>query len=208
MKEWTRPADRVIGHVVASPPIKLNKGDYTEDWAVIEFDSTKVEADELAKHINVIDLASTRLSHYTFMQKMYGYHDPPANYQGLDHLLRLEGTIPVNDMYSGPIKVLKRGAATDLTIGRANNIESYTRSYFKDGERISREWAILPYDFDSGAFSAPGDSGAAVVDGRGRIGGLVTGGCQDITYATPVDFLLKCMAEHGLHCPYIMSSNQ
>jgi hypothetical protein len=59
--------------------------------------------------------------------------------------------------------------------------------YFdKEGE-ISKEWAILPRDSKSGVFSA---EGAVIIDGRGRIGGLLTGGTgvtdsTDITFATP-----------------------
>ena len=83
-----------------------------------------------------------------------------------------------------------------------NNIFSYTRIYF--GGRytgVSKEWAILPYDNKSGAFSAKGDSGAVVVDGAGRIGGLLTGGSgptdsTDVTYVTPIDFVLKAIRSH------------
>jgi len=52
-----------------------------------------------------------------------------------------------------------------------------------------------------------GDSGAVFVDGRGRIGDLLTGGAGvmhslDITYATPISFL-KRMQENGLHRPNV-----
>jgi hypothetical protein len=71
--------------------------------------------------------------------------------------------------------VIKRGRTTSLTVGRANNVFSFTRRYFGDS-RVSKEWAILPFDSKSGAFSEKGDSGSVVVDGAGRIGGLLTGG--------------------------------
>ena len=95
--------------------------------------------------------------------------------------------------------VLKRGRVTGLTVGRANNIRSYTRNYFDGNEpEVSKEWAILPFDNKSGPFSARGDSGSVIVDGGGRIGGLLTGGAgttlsSDVTYATPIDFVLKCI---------------
>ena len=73
--------------------------------------------------------------------------------------------------------VIKNGSATGVTIGRANSVMSYVRESLDDGSyQTSKEWAILPYDTKSGAFSAPGDSGAVIVDGYGRVGGLLTGG--------------------------------
>jgi hypothetical protein len=64
------------------------------------------------------------------------------------------------------------------------------------------EWAILPYDNKSGPFSAPGDSGSVIVDGLGRMGGLLTGGAgiadsYDITYATPISFLMQSIKANG-----------
>jgi hypothetical protein len=63
------------------------------------------------------------------------------------------------------------------------------------------QWAILPYDHKSGAFSAPGDSGAVIVDDKGRIGGLLTGGAgqresTDVTYASPFYWLLQRIKSH------------
>jgi hypothetical protein len=93
--------------------------------------------------------------------------------------------------------VLKRGRSTGLTRGRANNIISYTRNYSGELEaQDSKEWAILPYNNKSGRFPNPGDSGSAIVDGTGRIGGLLTGGSgttttSDVTYATPISFVMQ-----------------
>jgi hypothetical protein len=92
--------------------------------------------------------------------------------------------------------VIKRGLKTGLTVGRANNIISYTRKYFEGiPPKDSKEWSIVGYD-KSRAFSEKGDSGAAIVDGQGRIGGLLTGGAGiktslDITYATPISFIMN-----------------
>ncbi|KAG9312653.1 hypothetical protein JVU11DRAFT_7069 [Chiua virens] len=140
-----------------------------------------------------------------------------------DRLLHLRGTIPENELaYPTDLDidnehnmvVLKRGLTTGLTFGRGNNIRSVTRYYFSNnpGEEFSWEWAIPPYDSKSSGFSSAGDSGSIVVDGRGRIGGLLTGGTRgdavfrpscDITYATPITFLLDRMAMHGIHRPNI-----
>ena len=104
--------------------------------------------------------------------------------------------------------VLKYGGATNLTIGRANNFASYARHYFKDDKGTefsgtSKEWPILSYYPSHQPFSAPGDSGSVIVDDCGRIGGLLTGGAGDesnldITYATPIDFILERMQFYGL----------
>lgn len=84
---------------------------------------------------------------------------------------------------------------------------SFVREYLPDGaHRTSKEWAILPYNEQdepygraqgrSQDFAEPGDSGAVIVDGQGRVGGLLTGGAGseegwDITYATPLSVLYK-----------------
>ena len=91
--------------------------------------------------------------------------------------------------------VIKRGLTTLTTIGRATGFFSYAREYFANQtRRDSIEWAILPYDNDSGAFSKGGDSGSIIASATGEFGGLLTGGSgktesSDITYATPIFWL-------------------
>jgi hypothetical protein len=86
--------------------------------------------------------------------------------------------------------VVKNGLTTGTTIGRANGLESFTRVYTDYGiEHTSIETAILPYDKQRGPFSAPGDSGAIILDRAGRIVTLLTGGGgttdeTDVTYGT------------------------
>lgn len=102
--------------------------------------------------------------------------------------------------------VIKNGRATGVTIGRSTGIFSYVRKYSKNSApQTSMEWAILPYDTNSGVFSALGDSGSVIADGLGRIGGLLTGGTGnparmdklDITYATPFFWLLPRIKANG-----------
>ncbi|TFK57832.1 hypothetical protein BDN72DRAFT_732118, partial [Pluteus cervinus] len=101
-------------------------------------------------------------------------------------LLRLKGTIPDEEMCHPPVldqngkptlMVIKHSGATGLTVGRANDVHSCVRNYYGDGAtNYSMEWPILPFDNSwARAFAAPGDSGAAVVDGSGRIGGIIVG---------------------------------
>ena len=70
--------------------------------------------------------------------------------------------------------------------------------------RPAPEFAALPFNSKSGPFSDKGDSGSVIIDGLGRIGGLITSGAgrkgsPDVTYATPINFLLKRMQERGLN---------
>ena len=87
--------------------------------------------------------------------------------------------------------VIKNGKSTGITIGRGTGIESFVREYHDYGiKSTSTEIAIYPYKHKDGAFSSPGDSGSIVVNGLGRIVGLLTGGSgttdsTDVTYVTP-----------------------
>ncbi|KAK0218117.1 hypothetical protein IW262DRAFT_1117502 [Armillaria fumosa] len=214
---WATPENRVLGHVILSPPMSSSEG-YTEDWAVIEIDASKVDASNFRG--NAVDLG-TRIPQYEFIRMM----DPtPQNARTftypIDRLLRLKGTIPDEEMRhptalgqnNDPcLMVMKRGNTTGLTVGRANDICSYARyCYNGDIAETSKEWAILPFDSKSGAFSDKGDSGSVIVDSQGRIGGLLTGGTVgvmpsfDLTYATPISFLLKRMQDNKLHEPNVI----
>jgi hypothetical protein len=130
----------------------------------------------------------------------------------LHRLLKLQDPIPEDVLHNPDILnqdgnpclfVIKNGNSTGVTIGRATGIFSYVREYFNNGtHQTSMEWAILPYDQKSGVFSGPGDSGSIIVDSRGRIGGLLTGGAgktedSDITYATPFFWLFSRIKNNG-----------
>jgi hypothetical protein len=101
--------------------------------------------------------------------------------------------------------VVKNGNATGTTIGRANGIFSIVRDYFNDMSinQTSMEWGIINYDSKSDSvFSEPGDSGSAIADIRGRIGGMLTGSSGkmescDMTYATPFWWLLGRIRANG-----------
>jgi len=100
--------------------------------------------------------------------------------------------------------VLKKGNASDLTVGRLNTIRTFVREYFegKPGE-MSKEMSVLPRNSKSGTFSHRGDSGSVVIDGNGRVCGIVTGGdgttdVSDCTYVTSINFLIKRLADYGI----------
>lgn len=118
----------------------------------------------------------------------------------LDGLMQLKDIVTESELcnptmhdanYEPCILVVKNGSTTGVTLGRATGIESFVREYLDNGSRTtSMEIAIYPYSQQNGAFSAPGDSGAVIADGNGRIVGILTGGSGkadsfDVTYATP-----------------------
>lgn len=192
--------------MIFSPPITIGADteQYTRDVAVIEIDSSKIDSSKFAS--NTIDLGS-KYPPNVLRRMMYPNPKTRHNFNmPRDRLLKLRGTIKDDEMRrpttydenDNPcIMVLKRGRTTGLTVGRANNIFSYTRIYFdRTYTGVSKEWAVMPFNKNSGPFSDKGDSGSVVVDAMGRIGGLLTGGSgitdrTDVTYVTPITFVLK-----------------
>jgi hypothetical protein len=212
VSKWANPAERILGHVVLAPPLNFSVGPlgFIQDIAIIEVDQAKIDATNFRG--NVIDLG-TEINSAEFAFRMYPDARSRTHFKyPTDRLLKLSDTISIDEMRHPQvvdedgekcIMVLKNGGNTGRTIGRANTIFSYTRHHFENSPGIiSKEWAILPVDRKSGPFSAPGDSGSVIVDGRGRFGGLLTGGSgatetPDITYATPISIVLECLGDFG-----------
>ncbi|KAI0317534.1 hypothetical protein OF83DRAFT_1171921 [Amylostereum chailletii] len=212
-RDWQNEGNRVIGHVVSSPPISFNVGDdgYTEDWAVVQIHPTKIA--KLNFIGNAIDLGSVDVDVLTSWMYPHAANSNPFNYPG-DRLLRFSGTVSDEEMRSPPpgtkdqdndpvIMVLKNGNTSGLTVGCLNDIRSFVRQYFKGQPGVmSKEVAVLPRTSKSGAFSAPGDSGSVVIDGKGRVCGILTGGdgatdVSDVTFVTSINFLLTRLGERG-----------
>jgi hypothetical protein len=202
-ENWATESSRILGHVIFSPPIvpSADTEHYTQDIAVIEIDTSKIDPSHFRG--NVIDLG-TKFSPETLTAMMHPNPENSDNFEfPTDRLLSVQGIIKGEELRKPTvydengnrcIMVLKRGRTTGLTVGRANNIMSYTRRHFRD--QTSKQWAILPFDQKSGPFSDKGDSGSIVVDGAGRIGGIITGAgglgdSCDVTYATPIEFVMK-----------------
>ena len=186
-KDWMKREDRILGYVVLSPPIGTGVGEegFTEDWAVVKVDDSKLDATNFVG--NVIDLGTT-IPADELTAWMYPHPANPTSFKyPPSRLLKFSGIIPDVEMwkpssrtldhYNDPcimVICIKRGNASDLTVGRLNGIRSFTRVYFKNQPgQVSKEVAILPRNFKSGAFSQPGDSGSAVVDGKWRLAGLL-----------------------------------
>ncbi|KAJ3006057.1 hypothetical protein HKX48_000328 [Thoreauomyces humboldtii] len=209
--EWGDPGARVLGDVCYAPPIVTGAGaeKYTQDFAVIQIHPDKLNHCNFDRG-NVMDLGNA-ISPEEFTRRMYPNATSPFAFP-TDRLLPIRGTIPIQELRN-PLSrdrnddpclpVIKNGHKTGVTIGLANNICSYSRGYYHHVTKkplcetqTSKEWAILPWDHHSGAFSASGDSGSTVVDGRGRVGGVLTGGAGltdslDITYVTPFEVVME-----------------
>lgn len=121
------------------------------------------------------------------MKKMYPHAETRAKFKypsgGLMQLrsivtydeLRLPTMLDANG--EACLIVVKNGATTGVTLGRATGIESFVREY-KDNaiHSTSRAIAVYSYSNRDGAFSAPGDSGSVVGDANYGIVGMITGG--------------------------------
>lgn len=132
-----------------------------------------------------------------------------------DEMMSLEGTIPLPEMLVVPIShellamkddehclvVMKRGRTMGLTVGIALDMRTMHRTSPGDEVVESLEWTIIHRNmkrYDPSRplerlFSAEGDSGPAIFDPEGRVGGLLTGGTgsngrkkfgPDMAYAT------------------------
>ncbi|PWW76363.1 hypothetical protein C7212DRAFT_351499 [Tuber magnatum] len=196
----TTPDQRVIGFVLHSEKIEVSAKPhgFTKDWALIELYNTKIDWSTFKGNKVYI---GGNLSIADFRNTMFPQVADQADYrypQG--GLLQAYGVVQDDEMRDPQhldvhnercLLVVKNGLTTGTTVGRANGLESFTRTYDQYGIRdTSIEIAVLAYDKTRGKFSAPGDSGSIVLARDGRIVGILTGGAgptdeTDITYLTP-----------------------
>ncbi|KAG8774655.1 hypothetical protein FRC12_001884, partial [Ceratobasidium sp. 428] len=212
-RDWATPADRTIGHIVFSPRLDFGVGPdrYIEDWAVVEIDRSRIDNTNFIG--NCIDLGtSIAVEEFTSWMCPHPTNPPSFKYPG-NRLLKFSDTIPDGYWMGEPgkktlnhdpvIMVIKRGGTSGLTVGRLNSIRSVIRYYFKgQPSQPTREVAVYPRGSWSGPFSEPGDSGSVVIDGNGRVTGILTGGAGatellDCTYVTSINFLVKRLQERG-----------
>ncbi|KAI1793524.1 hypothetical protein LXA43DRAFT_971863 [Ganoderma leucocontextum] len=196
LQSWAEVENRVIGH----------------DWAVVEILPSMIS--KLNFIGNAIDLGSIKVDELTAWMYPHNANPHSFEYPG-DRLLRFFGTVSDAEMYQpNPktmdqdnepvIMVLKNGNTTNLTVGRLNTIRAFTRPYFKgEPDEMSKEIAVLPRTSKSGPFSDRGDSGSVVVDGKGRVCGILTGGdgATDVslcTFVTSINFIIKRLHVYGI----------
>lgn len=203
--EWASPEGRILGHVSFSPSLEFGWGEdeYTRDFALIEVDASKINGTNFTG--NMIDLG-TKISPYKLTEMMCPDVENSHSFEyPVDGFLKVSGTIPQDEIRRPPslkenrenfLMVMKHGIASGLTVGRASGLRSVVHNYLKGGiSKRTMEWAILQYDTNSGPFSVCGDSGACVVDGGGRLGGIITSGAgqadgTDVTYASSINSIM------------------
>ncbi|KAJ3724143.1 hypothetical protein DFJ43DRAFT_1226334 [Lentinula guzmanii] len=196
-KNWCKAKDRVIGFVRWAPSIGVGVAPhrYTRDLCVIELDKKKFRS----LIGNVLSLGP-EMSESKLKSLIYERVDVPSDFKYPDNgLLVLQGMLTA-DQVNNPMnlnleddrlrRVLKRGFATNTTVGTLTRFISFVRQYFQTGNKDSLEVAILSHEQDSGTFSKGGDSGSLIVSTIGEFIALLTGGtnkgtnASDITYAT------------------------
>lgn len=121
--------------------------------------------------------------------------------------VEVKGTIDKDTMAAPPLVVALHGSTTGLSVGVANEAKSVKRNTIGDLIFESEEWCILGAKWRSGSgrglFSEGGDSGSCLWDMEGRIGGMLTSGldggngCLDVSYATPIEWLLADIREQS-----------
>lgn len=198
-KHWSTAILRVLGYVVYAPPISVGTGpkQFTEDWALIELNHDKINWNNFRG--NVVYLGN-KISAPDFVLKMHPHPEGRSSFKyPVGGLLQVKGILKEEEIRQPTLLdangeecliVIKNSRSTGVTIGRGTGIESFVREYHHGIKSTSMAIAIYPYSHKDGAFSAPGDSGSIVVDGLGRIVGLLTGGsgtadCTDVTYVVP-----------------------
>ena len=142
---------------------------------------------------------------------MYERIDVPSEFKyPEDGLLTLRGVLTANDINNPNAsvlqgdrirRVLKRGFATNTTVGTLTRFMSFVRKYFTTGNVESLEVPIFSHEHDSGTFSKGGDSGSLIVSPVGEFVALLHGGTNkgtggsDITFATPFEWVWGLVKE-------------
>ncbi|PWW76374.1 hypothetical protein C7212DRAFT_278668 [Tuber magnatum] len=209
---WGGKENRVFGELIWAPPITYSTepGQYTLDLAIIKIDTAILDAGNyLGNMINI----GKKYSRQEFMDRVYLHHASTTAFKfPPSRLVKLIGEVPESDLVKPPmldansdpcLVVFKNGAMTGTTIGKANNVSSYTRSNFSGQYMESREWPVIATDKYSSPFSRAGDSGSCVADAYSRVGGIITGGSgatdsTDVTYVTPISFIMKTLHDTKL----------
>ncbi|RBA21287.1 hypothetical protein FPRO05_07601 [Fusarium proliferatum] len=209
---------RIIGHVLYSPKYSLGTSeggaDRLRDWALVELHQDKHETvfSEMRNLVVAGPQARQQLWKVLFDELNNEHRIRVENQLSVHHTNTYDLTRSVQEfemrspnetsqgLDESAMVVAKFGRTTGLTFGVANEVKSVSRTVAPGQEFISEEWCILGHKQkgqNRQPFSSDGDSGSCILDMYGRIGGLLTGGKPpkdgntDITYATPIEWLLK-----------------
>jgi hypothetical protein len=92
------------------------------------------------------------------------------------------------------VPLYKRGWATGETSGACYEVEASVRLTVRDAPKEEAVYdRLIGIMGDHGAFAAPGDSGAAVVDDLNQLVGLLVGMDSDLAYCTPMSLVLEAL---------------
>lgn len=222
--EYDDPAKRIIGHVIYAPRFSIGttdtNGPRLRDWALIELHAEKFTT-PLSNLYNQVFIGNTESARMRVIQAHVaeGFTKTMKMiFNSRSHTIWLQGTLPETEMTKPfeearslgdpAILVATHGRTTGFTVGLATGIKSLTRQPIDGYEFQSEEWCIIGQKRDQQGrrvdFSWNGDSGSCVWDLEGRVGGMLTGGngsgstgAFDISYATPMEWLLDDIKAHG-----------
>ncbi|EJT98039.1 hypothetical protein DACRYDRAFT_96687 [Dacryopinax primogenitus] len=207
-KRFGKITQRVIGHVVWAPPIGVGVAphQYTRDLCVVQLH--KESFSNLLGNVLSLgpEYTSTKLKSLLYERDDV---DPTFKYP-TDGLLALRNILtsqqisnPDNKSVAGdPIRrAIKRGFATNTTVGTISRFMSFSRKYFPIGNMESIESPILSHENETSTFSKGGDSGSTIVSPKGEFISLLTGGTNkgtdgsDITYSTVFEWVWELVRE-------------
>ncbi|KAL4256299.1 hypothetical protein AB1N83_013340 [Pleurotus pulmonarius] len=198
---WGKRRDRVIGFVAWAPSLGVGAAPhyYTRDFCVIELYREKFKR----MVGNVLSLGpectpsklKNLICDRTDVSSKFTYPD--------DGILPLSGMLTADELDNPDLnlqgdrirRVIKRGCATNTTVGTLTGFTSFVRKYYPTGNMESLELPILSHENESGTFSKGGDSGSLIVSASGEFVGLLTSGTgrgtdgSDMTYATPFEWV-------------------
>ena len=105
--------------------------------------------------------------------------------------------------FSKPLtrRAIKRGFATNTTVGTVSRYMSFSRKHYPTGKLNSIELAIIPHEKEECTFSKEGDSGSIIVSPKGEFISLLHGGSNqgihgsDITYSTVFEWVWELVSE-------------
>ncbi|KAH7170105.1 hypothetical protein EDB81DRAFT_837107 [Dactylonectria macrodidyma] len=224
LDELNDPLKRIFGHVIYAPKISIGSTDTSgprlRDWALIELHAGKYTTPlaDLCNQVFVGDAESARRQATEALQFEGFTKISKMPFDTRSQTVWLQDTISEAEMRKPSeeagslddpaILVAKHGSSTGFTVGLATGIKSLIRQPIGEYDFQSEEWCIIGQKRDSEGrridFSSGGDSGSCVWDSEGRVGGMLTGGngsgsngAFDISYATPMEWLLDDIKAHG-----------
>ncbi len=219
LEQQRAPADRQIGSVFYAHPRILDKRqEWLLDWALVQLNQESY-ATPLCELENWVWLGRG-----TSVEAIGNLRRDRKPTFDLDlNKMRLQGVIGLDEITSTTsggtspytaLTVMKIGAVSGFTWGTSNEVRSLRRVAAGNDWLVCKEWCVLgvPNDDDEAkAFCNKGDSGSVVFDAEGRIGGIITGGCNqeehteewakndfssmDVTYVTPMEVLMESLKD-------------